>query len=172
MHLGWLTKFWIRFCIKLEEKDYFHFMTMVYPMAALDYSINKNILLTLGVWFTDYGNHKFLPFSWEIQRICVYDHIDTREQFSFKTIFELLNLRENLTSGFSKTRMYLISQIEESWRLRMSWVLEVEFWWQSYRNRRLHTDWVLHWFWANCDSIGKKLVLIQDVFNSILSSLW
>ena len=81
---------------------------------------------------------------------------------SLKRIFELsLNLWENLTSGFSKTRMYLISQIEESWRLRMSWVLEVEFWWQSYQNRRLHTDWVMHWFCAKSDSIGKNSLLFK-----------
>ena len=125
-------------------------MTMVYLMEALDYSINKNILLTLGVQFTDNGNHKFLPFSWEIQRICVNDHVDTREYLSFKRIFELsLNLWENLTSGFPQTKMYLISQIEESLRLRVSWVLGVEFWWQSYRNRRLHTDWVLSKVWQH-----------------------
>ena len=88
-------------------------------------------------------------------------------------MFELsLNLWENLTSGFSKTRIYLIGQIEESWRLRMSWVLEVEFWQQSYQNRRLYTDWVLHWFRGKCDSIGKNLVIVQDDLNSILSSLW
>ena len=62
-------------------------MAMAYPMKALDYSINKNILLTLGVQSTD---HRFLPFSWEIQRICVHDHIDTREYLSFKLMFDLL----------------------------------------------------------------------------------
>ena len=50
-----------------------------------------------------------------MQRICVYDHVDAREYLNFIHMFELsLNLWENLTSGFSKTRMYLISQIEES----------------------------------------------------------
>ena len=34
-------------------------MTMAYLMKALDYSINKNILLTMGV---DYGKNRFLTF--------------------------------------------------------------------------------------------------------------
>ena len=34
-------------------------MTMAYLMKALDYSITKNILLTMGV---DYGKNRFLPF--------------------------------------------------------------------------------------------------------------
>ena len=46
--------------------------------------------------------------------------VDTREYLSLKRIFELLNLWENLTSGFSETGMYLISQIEETLRLHMS----------------------------------------------------
>ena len=47
--------------------------------------INKNILLNR----TDYDNHRFLPLSWEIQRICVHDHVDTREYLSFKLMFDL-----------------------------------------------------------------------------------
>ena len=39
-------------------------------------------------------------------------------------MFDLsLNLWEDLMPGFSKTWVYLISQIEESWRVRMSWAL-------------------------------------------------
>ena len=59
---------------------------MAYLMKALDYSTNKNILLTMGV---DYGKNRFLPFFWEIQRLCVHDHVDTREYLSFKLMFDL-----------------------------------------------------------------------------------
>ena len=62
-----------------------------------------------------YGKNRFLPFPGEIQRICVRDHVDTREYLSFKLMFDLSkNLWEDLTPGFSKTWVYLISQIEES----------------------------------------------------------
>ena len=53
----------------------------------------------------------------------------------------------------------------------MSWVLGVEFWLQGYQNGRLYADWVLHWRCIRSDSIERKLCIIQDVFNSILSSL-
>ena len=33
---------------------------------------------------------------------------------------------KNLTSSFSKSVVYLIGQIEESWRFRTSWILKVE----------------------------------------------
>ena len=184
-----MTKFWTRFCIKSAEKDYFHFLFSIHFSGAFVHSYkiihshNIHKIKTMTTVSYNYGlsdsgclNYKLrqpqiLTFLLRnSEKIC---HWDEREYLSFKLMFELsLNLWENLTSGFSKTRMYLISQIEESWRLCMRWVLGVEFWWQGYRNRRLHTDWVLHWFWAKCGSIGKNLAIIQDVLNSILSSLW
>ena len=118
-----MTKFWIRFCIKLAQKEQIHFL------FSIHFQVHLPIVISLSQ-----------------------------------------KLWEDLTLGFSKTWVYLISQIEESWRLRMSWVLRVEFWRWSYQNRRLHTDLVLHWFCARSDSIGKKLVIIQDVLNLILSS--
>ena len=33
-------------------------------------------------------------------------------------------------------------------------------------------DWVLYWLRAKSDSMGKILVIIQDLRNSMLPSLW
>ena len=80
---------------------------------------------------------------------------------------------KKLTSGFSKTRVYLISQID--WRKLVasynlssqSLVLMAELLkWET------SIDWVLYWSCAKSGSIGKKLVIIQDDLNPILPSLW
>ena len=61
LYLGWLTKFWIRFCIKQQKRitSNFYFLFtfwvrlsegsfLLKKIISLDYSINKNILLTVG----------------------------------------------------------------------------------------------------------------------------
>ena len=69
-------------------------------MAAVsyDYSLSdgsfrlynkQEYVFDSGCLITDYGNHIFLSFSWEIQRICAHDHVDTREYLSFKRMFDL-----------------------------------------------------------------------------------
>ena len=51
----------------------------------------------------------------------MHDHVDIREYLSFKLMFDLsYDLWKDLTPGFSKTSVYLIGQIEESSRVRMS----------------------------------------------------
>ena len=46
------------------------------------YSVNKNILWTVCAESMVHGDHILFP---EIQRICVQDHVNTREYFEFWT---------------------------------------------------------------------------------------
>ena len=60
-HLGWSTKFWIRFCIKSVEKDYFNFFFSSHFSGAFIYGhkiIHSQNILKIKTMTTvsyDYG---------------------------------------------------------------------------------------------------------------------
>ena len=103
----------------------------------------------------------------------------------YKGIFEFLNLRlvyhtislKNLAWRFSKTSVYLINQIEESWRLKkIEGSVRVEF---SEFNSHGRVIKIGDFYWLGIVLVVrkewqhmKKIVIVQDIFNPILPILW